>query len=332
MHVPQNVIEQPTEAALVLVIAVAPGAEERIRELLGDLGGIRRGVGFRGPSAGLGCVVGIGSGLWDRLFDGPRPAQLRPFQALEGPRHTAPSTPGDLILHIRADNLGLCFELGRTIMDTLGPSCTVVDETHGFRYFDERDLLGFVDGTENPEGPYAELAAVIGGQDRAFAGGAYVVVQKYTHDLAAWNRLSVAEQERAIGRSKLDDREMADDAKPADSHVALNSLDDAPDGTPRQIMRFNMPFGSLESKTFGTYFIGYTADLGVIEEMLRNMFIGRPEGNTDRILDFSTALTGSTFFCPSLTFLDNLPPAPGAAGRAPAAPEGAPEQSGAAVS
>lgn len=310
MQVPQNVLDGLTESALVLVLTAAPGSEDTVRDFLGDLGGVRRGVGFRSPYADLGCVVGIGSDMWDRLFDGPRPAQLHPFPALHGPRHVAPSTPGDLVLHIRARTAGLCFELGRTIVDTLGHACSIVDETQGFRYFDERDLLGFVDGTENPEGVFATQAAVIAAQDQRFTGGAYLVVQKYVHDLGAWNRLTVAEQELVVGRTKLEDRELADDVKPADSHVALNDLDDRPDGTPRQIMRFNMPFGSLESGTFGTYFIGYAADLDVMEEMLRNMFLGRPEGTVDRILDFSTAQTGGTFFCPSLTFLDDLPPAP----------------------
>ncbi|MEU6857557.1 Dyp-type peroxidase [Glycomyces sp. NPDC046736] len=310
MHTPQIVIEQPTEAALILVLTARPGREPEIRDFLADLDGIRRGVGFRIPADRLSCVVGIGTHLWDRLFTGPRPAQLREFTALEGPRHRAPSTEGDLVLHIRARAPGPCFELGKTIVEALGSACAIVDETHGFRYFDERDLLGFVDGTENPEGPDAVQAAIIDGQDPAFAGGAYVVVQKYLHDLKAWEGLPESEQERVIGRTKLADRELSDAAKPADSHIALNDLEPHPDGTPRKIMRFNMPFGSLESASFGTYFVGYTADLDVIDEMLRNMFLGKPHGNVDRILDFSTATTGTVFFCPATTFLQNLPPAP----------------------
>jgi putative iron-dependent peroxidase len=150
------------------------------------------------------------------------------------------------------------------------------------------------------------------------AGGSYVMVQKYLHDMAAWNALSTGEQERVIGRTKLDDIEMPDDVKPANSHVALNSLDDAPDGTPREILRANMPFGELGSGEFGTYYIAYAADPDITLEMLRNMFIGNPPGTYDRILDFSTAVTGTTFFCPSIDFLESPPPAPHLAGDADA--------------
>ncbi|MBN9181296.1 MAG: Dyp-type peroxidase, partial [Microbacterium sp.] len=182
----------------------------------------------------------------------------------------------------------------------------VVDEVHGFKYFDERDLLGFVDGTENPEGQDASDAVLIGDEDPLHAGGSYVIVQKYLHDMAAWNALSVEEQERVIGRTKLDDIEMPDDVKPANSHLALNVIEDE-HGVQRQIMRDNMPFGSVGDGEFGTYFIGYAATPDVIEQMLRNMFLGNPPGTYDRILDFSTAHTGSLYFVPTVEFLDDPP-------------------------
>ena len=141
-------------------------------------------------------------------------------------------------------------------------------------------------------------------------------MQKYLHDLAAWNALTVEEQEKAIGRTKLSDIEMPDDVKPANSHVALNTIVD-PDGTERQILRDNMPFGEVGRGEFGTYFIGYAATPSVTEQMLANMFIGDPPGNYDRILDFSTAVTGCLFFVPSADFLDDLPDPPGAARRLP---------------
>jgi putative iron-dependent peroxidase len=229
--------------------------------------------------------------------------------------HTAPSTPGDVLIHIRAHRLDLCFELAQRVTDRLAGAARVVDEIHGFRSFDDRDLLGFVDGTENPEGGAAWTAAIVGDEDRAFAGGSYVVVQKYVHDLGAWNALPVEEQERAVGRTKLEDLELADDIKPANSHVALNTIVDE-SGEDRQILRFNMPFGRVGAGEFGTYFIGYTASPDVIEQMLTNMFVGKPPGNHDRLLDFSTAVTGSLFFAPAAGFVDDPPPraatAPGA--------------------
>ncbi|MFE5583179.1 Dyp-type peroxidase [Kitasatospora sp. NPDC056531] len=315
---PQAVLSPLTGAAVFLVLTVEPGGEDAVRDLLPDLAGLRRAVGFRAPEGGLTCVTGIGSELWDRLFDGPRPADLHPFQEVVGARHRAPATPGDLLLHLRAERMDLCFELASRLTTRLAGAATVVDSVQGFRYFDDRDLLGFVDGTENPEGRAAETAAVVGEEDPGFAGGSYVIVQKYLHDLDKWNALSVEEQEGAVGRTKLADIELPDDVKPADSHVALTSIT-GPDGEERKIIRFNMPFGSFgpfgsagRGGECGTYFIGYARDPGVTEEMLRNMFVGNPPGTTDRLLDFSTAVTGTLLFVPTADFLDSPPPAPAA--------------------
>jgi porphyrinogen peroxidase len=312
---PQAILSPITEAAIFLTLTVEPGAEAAVRDVLADVSGLRRSVGFRVPEAGLTCVAGVGSALWDRLFGAPRPRELHPFAAVKGAKHTAPATAGDLLFHLRARRLDLCFELAQLLVDRLRSVARVVDEVHGFRSFDDRDLLGFVDGTENPDGGPAVDAVLIG--DGAFAGGSYVIVQKYLHDLGAWNALSVEAQERVVGRTKLNDVELADDVKPANSHVALNTIVDA-DGEERQIMRFNMPFGRIGAAEFGTYFIGYARSPDVIEEMLRNMFVGKPPGTYDRILDFSTAVTGNLFFVPAADFLDD-PPSPAPAARAAAA-------------
>jgi putative iron-dependent peroxidase len=307
---PQAVLGGLTEAAMFIVVTIDEGAEEMTRELLADISGLKRSVGFRILEGELTCVVGIGSALWDRLFGGPRPAGLHPFRELAGDRHTAVSTPGDLLLHIRAHRFDLCFELAQRITERLTGFGHVVDEVHGFKSFDERDLLGFVDGTENPEGDAARDAVTVGGDDPGFAGGSYVIVQKYLHDLSAWDALSTEAQERAVGRTKLSDIELPDDVKPANSHVALNTIVDE-DGTERRIVRFNMPFGAVGDREFGTYFIGYASNPEVIEQMLVNMFIGKPPGNHDRLLDFSRALTGTLFYVPNAEFLDD-PPEPGA--------------------
>ncbi|MGH3437936.1 MAG: Dyp-type peroxidase [Sciscionella sp.] len=308
--VPQPVLTPLTGSAIFLVLTVEPGGEAQVRDVLADLAGLQRSVGFRRPEGGLACVAGIGSAAWDRLFSGPRPAGLHPLPEFTGARHRSVSTPGDLLLHIRAREMYLCFELAGQVMRRLRSAVTVADEVHGFKYWDERDLLGFVDGTENPAGVAARTAVeVTAEQDPHFAGASYAVVQKYVHDLAAWNTLPTEEQERAFGRSKLTDIEMADEVKSSNSHVALNTITD-PDGTERKIVRDNMPFGEFASGLFGTYYIGYTSDPQVIERMLDNMFVGSPPGNYDRILDFSTAVTGTLFAIPTADFLADLPPAP----------------------
>ena len=307
---PQAILTPIAEAAILLTLIVDEGGEDAVRDALSDVSGLKRSVGFRLPEGNLTCVVGIGADAWDRLFGVSRPEGLHPFRAVSGEKHHAPATPGDLFFHIRAHRFDLCFELAQRLTERLAERTTVVDEVHGFRSFDERDLLGFVDGTENPEGAAANAAVPRSDADgdRAYAGGSYVVVQKYVHDLTAWDALPVEQQERAIGRTKLSDIEMPDDVKPPNSHVALNTIVDD-DGNERQIMRYNMPFGAVGTREFGTYFIGYAASPDVIEQMLTNMFIGNPPGTYDRILDFSTALTGNLFFVPTLAFLDD-PPAP----------------------
>ncbi|MDA8324544.1 MAG: Dyp-type peroxidase [Actinomycetota bacterium] len=318
---PQSVLGPLTSAAIFLTGTVEIGGEQAARDLLADLAGLRRSVGFRAPEAGLTCVAGIGAEVWERLFTGPRPARLHPFAAIDGVRRRAVATPGDLLFHIRAQRQDLCFELAAQIVRRLGDRVRVRDEVSGFRYFDERDLLGFVDGTENPAGQAAADAVLVGDQDPPFAGGSYVIVQKYLHDMRAWNELSVADQERVIGRTKLSNIELPDDAKPANSHVALTTIT-GPDGEQRQILRDNMPFGSPGAGEFGTYFIGYAADPAVTEEMLANMFTGRPPGNYDRVLDYSVPVTGCLFFVPPADFLDDLPAAP-TAGAAGSRPDGA---------
>jgi putative iron-dependent peroxidase len=305
---PQPILTPLTEAAVFLVVTVDTGSEDEVRNLLSDVSALTRSVGFRVPEGELTCVVGVGSAVWDRLFGSPRPAGLHEFRTLQGAEHTAVATPGDLLFHIRAHRLDLCFELGFQVMERLRGHGRVVDEVQGFKFFDERDLLGFVDGTENPDGRAAYDAVVIGDEDPEFAGGSYVVVQKYLHDLEAWDALTVEEQERAIGRTKLSDIELPDDVKPSNSHVALNTIVDE-NGVEQQIVRRNMPFGQLGAAEFGTYYIGYARRPDVLEAMLTNMFIGNPPGNHDRILDFSKAVTGSLFFVPSSDFLDD-PPSP----------------------
>ena len=317
---PQPILTPLTPAAIFLVATIDDGGEDAVHDALAGLSGLVRAVGFRNPAAHLTLVTGIGSDAWDRLFDGPRPARLHPFREIAGARHHAPATPGDLLFHIRGESMDVCFELGGRVLASMAGAVTVVDEVHGFRFFEQRDLLGFVDGTENPDGPEAVEAAQIAensGEDASFLGASYVHVQKYTHDMAAWNALSVTEQERVIGRSKLEDIEMDDAVKPANSHIALNVIEDA-DGNELQIVRANMPFGTLGNGESGTYYIAYAADPGVTERMLSNMFIGDPPGNTDRILDFSTALTGAMFFVPTADFLDDPPPLPEPALAAPA--------------
>ena len=304
---PQRVEAPLSRAAvfLVLTIGADAGALERVRGVVSDIGGLVRAVGFRDLGGKLSCNVGIGSDAWDRLRRDKRPRQLRRFTEIRGPVHTAVATPGDLLFHVRSERADMCFELERLILDALGDAVSVADEVQGFRYFDARDLLGFVDGTENPTGAALALSSLIQHSDEPdFAGGSYVVVQKYLHKMTEWHGLQTADQEGIIGRTKLDNVEL-DDEGGRKSHKTLATIVDAA-GNEHDILRDNMPFGRPGQAEFGTYFIGYARNLWVIEKMLSNMFMGVPEGQYDRILDFSSATTGTTFFVPSNTVLESL--------------------------
>lgn len=304
---PQRVDAPLTKSATFLVLSATekPDSIKTIRSVIAGLDDLAKNVSIRALNAQFACTVGIGSDIWDRLTGLPRPAELHPFREIKGNKHTAVSTPGDLLFHIRSERRDICFEFERQLMDQLGDSVSLVDETVGFRYFDVRDLLGFVDGTANPVGPAVPSSVLIAEEDTSAQGGSYIVIQKYVHDLETWKSLSTEQQEKIIGRTKVDNVELDDAESGQRSHKTLNTIEDE-NGNEHGILRDNMPFGSPGSGEFGTYFIGYTRRLWVIEKMLERMFVGYPPGLHDRILDVSTPLTGTTFFAPSASLLASL--------------------------
>lgn len=303
----QQSVDAPlTQCATFLVLAANPSQDalKKIRSTLSGIEGLAKNVAIRDLQSNFTCTVGIGSHIWDTLTRLPRPSELRPLPVLKGQTHATVSTPGDLLFHIRSDRRDICFEFERQLFGQLGDSISVIDETVGFRYFDARDLLGFVDGTANPVGNDALDSAIIQ-DDPAGAGGSYVVVQKYLHDLKAWQRLKTEDQESVVGRTKLDNIELDDAESGQRSHKTLATITDD-QGEEHDIVRDNMPFGSPATGDYGTYFIGYSKHLWVTEKMLERMFVGVPEGKHDRILDFSRPVTGSTFFVPSTAVLAGL--------------------------
>lgn len=307
---PQSVDAPLTNSANFLVVTIADASEAvaTVREVLADIDNLAKNVSIRDLDASFACTVGIGSDAWDRVMTGlPRPSELHPFRAVRGQKHTAVSTPGDLLFHIRANRRDLCFEFERQLLGALGDAVKVVDDTEGFRYFDVRDLLGFVDGTANPVGQDVEVATLVTAQeDAAVVGGSYVVVQKYVHNMDGWNALSTEQQEAVIGRKKLDNVELKDPAEGKQQpHKSLATIVDD-NGDVHEILRDNMPFGNPSKGEFGTYFIGYSKELWVIERMLHRMFIGHPPGLHDKLLDWSKPLTGVTFFAPSADLLKKL--------------------------
>lgn len=305
---PQAITGALTPSAVFVTMTVTESATDAdLRNFLSNFSGFVKDVNFRSRDFNTTAVVGIGAELWARLFpELPKPAQLHPMQEIVGAKYTAVSTPGDLFFHIRAATPDLSFELERILLNQLEGLVTVVDEVSGFRYFDARDLLGFVDGTANPTGLKKEYSALIGDREANWGAGSYLLVQKYLHKLKQWGERSTEQQEAIIGRTKLDNIELPDATGDAQkSHKTLNTIDGA-DGIEKDILRDNMPFGSPGADEYGTYFISYAGDLSVTELMLQRMFVGNPPGKYDQILDFSTAVTGAVFFAPPADFLDSL--------------------------
>ena len=304
----QPVMSRPGENALFIVLGLNAGddAVSTVLDFAANFSALTRSLTNRFPDARFNATFGFSSDAWDRLFPKlGKPAELDTFKEIKGPKYTAVSTAGDLFFHIRADRQALCFELGSIIQEQLQHATYSVDEVHGFRYFDGRAIIGFVDGTENPEPEIAAEYALVGDEDADFKGGSYAFIQKYTHDMEKWRALSDEEQEKVIGRKKFNDVELSDNVKPGTAHNVVSKAHDE-DGNELKIMRANMPFSNPSKNEYGTFFIGYTRKFSVTRQMLEHMFQGDAEGNLDRLLDFSSARTGTLFFVPTIDFLDDL--------------------------
>ena len=256
---------------------------------------------IRDPEAQAHIAWGFGSDAWDYLFpNAPKPKQLDTFKEIKGPKYTAVSTPGDIFIHVRAKNMAVCYELMDQFMGILRPITSVEDETHGFRYLEGRAIIGFIDGTENPAGVESmDYTLIDEDQDPEFVNGSYAFAQKYNHNMDAWKALSTDDQERAIGRHKFSDRELEDDEKLPNAHNVVSK--DMKDDVEHKIVRMNVPFSDPAKNLTGTYFIAYTKDFSITERMLEGMFT-----KSDRLLDFSTPVSGTLFFIPSKDTLDKI--------------------------
>lgn len=301
----QGIIAPNNVAATFLIVTVKD--VDKAKDVVASIPDLTKNVGVRDLNANLNVTVGIGSNVWDEITGLPRPNELHPFKEIKGRVHTAPSTPGDLLFHVRAGRRDIVFELERILMDQFGDSVELADEVSGFRYFDGRNLLGFIDGTANPVGASLPESCLVTKDECPNAvGGSYLVIQKYIHDLGGWGKLKTEDQQNVIGRTKMDNLELPDQPEDAQkSHKQLSTIVDA-QGVEHDILRDNMPFGQPGRGEYGTFFIGYSRRLWVTEKMLENMFIGVPEGKHDRMLDFSKAVTGNVYFVPSAEMLLSL--------------------------
>lgn len=305
MTTPQaGIIPVPGPAAHFLVLEASDRAADarRIVAKLARVPELTAEVAALAGDAGLRSVVSVGAALWDRVSPSARPRELAPFVPIGAGPLLAPATGGDVLLHVVADRPDSAFELTRRVRDTLGGLVKPLDEVAGFRYLDNRDLTGFIDGTENPAGDERPTAALIGGEDAAFAGGSYVLIQRYVHDLARWAALPVAEQERIVGRTKPDSVELDDALRPVTAHVSRTVIEE--DGEELQILRHSFPYGTTSES--GLFFIAYCRERTTFDKMLTRMFGTSGDGHHDRLMEFSHPVSGGYFFAPSLEQLNAL--------------------------
>ena len=298
-------IPAPSRNALFLVLRVLD-PEKHGQSVARGAAGIPAStekLGAADPRAKLACTVSFGSEFWDVISPKQRPAGLRPFRAIAAQGRTAPSTGGDLLLHILSMRHDLNFELAMRLRHQLGDAVEVMDEVHGFQYLDSRDLTGFIDGTENPKGAGARArAALVGEEDPAFAGGSYVFTQRYVHDLGRWAALPRKDQERIIGRRKPDSAELPERVKPATAHISRVVIEE--NGEELEIVRHSFPYGTVSEA--GLFFIAYCKSLDIPEKMLNRMMGTTGDGLHDHLMDHSRAVSGANFFAPSLEVLRSL--------------------------
>ena len=254
------------------------------------------------PESGsqLKVAIGISSAAWDYLFpDAPKPAELETFTTLKGPKYEMPATDGDLFLHIRASDNAVVYEAQTQFRRVLEDVTTVLDETQGFRYFEGRAIIGFIDGTEAPAIEDAADYALVGDEDPTFENGSYAFAQKWQHDMPVWNHMKTEDQEKAVGREKFSDYELDDADKFKNAHNVASQFTE--NGVEQKIVRMNVPYSNPAGGNTGTYFIGYARHWKVTKGMLTNMV-----EKSDFLLTFSKLLTGQAYFIPSRDLLAKM--------------------------
>ena len=300
----QDVFKDAGESVIFVMLSLKREDIEKEREIIADMAdrmeAIQRSMNIRVAPETVKLSFGFSNRAWEYLFPtAKKPKELEDFQGVNGEHHTAPATPADLFLHVRAGQAATSYLVVDQIMSFLRPVVDVVDETHGFHYLEGRAIIDFIDGTENPVGEEAKEWAIIGAEDPEFINGSYAFAQKYIHDLDAWRALPTEVQEKYVGRRKYSDLELSDEEKDPRAHNIISQ--DNRDGEEHKIVRMNVVFANPGEGVRGTYFIGYARHWDVTRQMVTNMFT-----QDDRLLEYSTAEKGQLFFIPSKEFLGRI--------------------------
>lgn len=274
---------------------VVPGVDvDGLRTALGDIRALEGAE--RGPDR---VVIAIGASLLGTLAADEMPSGMRPFTEVDGvDGHSAPATQDDLLVWFAGPTADRCLAGAWLARAALRGLAELREETHGFQYFDHRDLMGFEDGTENPKGDARTRVACIA--DGPSTGGSFVLAMRWVHDLTAFERMEVSDQEAVFGRTKDGSHEL--DPLPVGAHVERVVMQD-PDGEEREIYRRSFPYGTTSE--LGLFFLAFSADLSTFSDMVDRMY-GRADGRRDRLTDVSRAVSGAYYIAPPLQVLDAI--------------------------
>ncbi|GHA04076.1 Dyp-type peroxidase [Oceanisphaera arctica] len=293
-----GICAEPNLHAHYLMFEIRPDRFEAVRSALAEIPALWQGLRQDYPDAAFSGLVAVGNEAWDELYPGARPAELTPFPAQQQGQRIAPETPFDLFFQLRADRLDVAYIAVQRVMALLDGKVELQDERQGFRYLDGRDMTGFVDGTENPQGEDRTAVALVG--EGRFVDGSYIHVQRYKHKMARWQKLAVKAQEDVYGRTKSDNIEYESAQKAPSAHTKRTSLKDAA-GNSMEILRQSMPWGTASAQ--GLVFISCCNTPLHFTRMLESMYQPDEAGHFDHLTLFTQAETGAAFFAPSEEWL-----------------------------
>ncbi len=306
MSRPQTGIIAPSSRHAIFITLHLRGClecDDAIRQLARDAGSLIKDAGEIDPAAATHATIAFGAAVWQRLLPDQVPSGLREFLPIGAPPFRAPATGGDLFLHLHGARHDLLHDLAERLLSPLRPVIESASETHGFRYHDERDLTGFIDGTENPQGNDERTGAAIINDDSIASGGSFLLCQRYCHHIDRWQQLNQTEQEGIIGRTREESIELSDDKCPASAHIRRVVIEEG--GEELEIVRHSMPYGEASGDK-GLFFLAYSNQRATFDKMLGRMFGTSSDGMHDRLMEFSQPVSGAYFFAPSLDVLEQI--------------------------
>ncbi|WP_180168098.1 Dyp-type peroxidase [Acinetobacter sp. YH12035] len=297
------ILPLPSDHARFIVLRLKNLSIEDFKERLKELFTTRDRLITQHPNAQIKTAVAFGPELWSKLYE-QAPAGFKQLEPIQG-SFNMPVVPADVLIHIASARADICFALSQSFFEGIRDQVEVLDERVCFRYFDGRDITGFIDGTENPQFPDDRAEVALLGEDAGiFQDGSFIFAQRYAHNLDKWKKLKVDAQEQVMGRTKLESIELEDEVKPANAHIARTVVEDE-GGEEMEILRHSLPYGDGRGDQ-GLFFIAYTKDLKIIDAMLVRMFGTSGDGIHDRLLHFVTPMDGAYYFAPSEELLEEV--------------------------